>query len=328
MNTQELNNYLYSIREKCNKSNASEMLQKLEEIFVIKPVSLLYFNVKAKVLCKLGRYEEAINELQFKIDLYYLEEEYIESCKVLQESYKITNNETNYRQYLFLEYYLKSILTKEEEWIKKVEKSEKELEKCENIFLDEGNNEVELANSYWENWNTTEAIIMYASVIKKYNIKFNNYKYIKERIYSEVNYNFLLDELLEENNRFILLANKKDFKRCNVLAKAIRELNHEVSIIKLLDSVDGKERENNISKIGNEVLKKYDDKFSIVIGSPKLFNDVSNSINIKGYMQRLSEFKGEIFGDRFCFGYSGGYISYISKLYSMDVNKEIGATCC
>jgi hypothetical protein len=362
MNREDLNNKLYYIRDESDKHNAEEMLNILDEIFKFKPVTILYFNVRAKVLCEQEKYEDAIEMLKLKINLRFMEEEYIETCKIFQKAYKAINSETYYKQWLCLEFYIRYIITRDEDSLEKIDNLEKEIINMEDSFFDNIYNdqiEIKLANAYWESWYTLESTIMYALGIKKYNIDYKESLFFKERIECEINYSFMFEQLINVNNIFILLSTKDDYARIMVLAKAINCLEKEVYVIMppvlaevdkdtdINDTIDismeNMEVDNdgikkiraieisyNNNIVGNntdllmkKILENTEIDFSIVIGNGELFNSMSRIETVKKYMQRLSDFSGNFFEKNMQFGYFGSYLSYISNIYSMDVKEEI-----
>lgn len=60
-----------------NRAEADKMLYN-----EIKPFIIVYFNVKAKLLCDTSQYEEMIELLTVTINLILLDEESLETCKI------------------------------------------------------------------------------------------------------------------------------------------------------------------------------------------------------------------------------------------------------
>lgn len=358
----ELNNKLHHIRDKSNKDNAAQMLTYLDEIFNFKPVTILYFNVRAKVLCDIGKYDEAIELLKFKLNLCFPEEEYLETCKILQNAYKAIGSETYYKQWYCLELYINYMHTQNENLLSKIKELEQEIVNMEDLFLNnprESEVENQLAKAYWESWYTLESTVMYATAIKKLNINYKKSMFFKERIELKTNYAFLLDQLIYSNNAFTLVCTEENYTRIMVLAKAIKLLGHDVFVImppvlaevdKNIDinetvgvsmenievdeegiikirpidiSYNNKVIDTNTHLVLEEIVKKQKNDFSMLIASGESFSSINKIQSVKKRMQRLSDFEGDFFERNLIFGYFGSYLSYVSNIYSLDVKSEI-----
>jgi glycosyltransferase involved in cell wall biosynthesis len=362
MNRSEINNLLSEIREKCNKDNADEYLISIQDIFQIKPVTMLFFNVKAKLLCEIGKYEEAAELLTFTINLCILEEEYVETCKIFQRAYKAMGKDTLHKQWSAMEFYIRYTLKKDENSYKKIETLENNLVEIQEKFINVLNDceiELKLANSYYESWYSVEGTIMYALSLKKMNLQYKDSEFFKDRIAFEVNHTFLLEQLLYKNDTYVILSSKEDYMRSMTIAKALTMLNKNVYVIlpavsakveyevdlnetvKIsIDNIEvdchgikkvrpieivleGEVIANNIALLIDNLTKETEEDFSIVLGAAQIFTCINDMPEARKRMQRLSQFRGDLLEGGFAFGYFGSYTSYISKIYSLDVKEEI-----
>lgn len=362
MKREELDKYLYELRSKINKDNAKELLLLLDDVFKIKPVTILYFNVKAKLLCEIGKYEEAAELLNGKINICFPEKEYIESCKILQRICKALNREAVYKKYCCYENYLRYMLELDKKSLIYIRELEERIIKLENKFLKFLNNteiQVELSDAYFESMYTTEATIMYALSIKEGNNNYNESEAFNEKIAFEINHTFLLEYLLYENGSFIIVSNTDNYNRSRAIANALKKLNQKVFVIMPAVSVQVENKielsdtieismnnleldENGIVRVrpvelvyGGEIIgnnthlileqlsKATENDFSILLSTGRFFTSLNNISGVKKRMQRLSAFTGDFFENNFAFGYFGNYTSYISNIYGFDVQNEI-----
>jgi hypothetical protein len=361
----DVDNSLYEIRDKIDKCNMEELEKlniALEDVFKIKPVTLLYFNVKAKLLCEMGKYEEALETMKGKFNLCVLEPEYIEHSRILQRIYKAIGLETLYKQFCYFEYCLMYIFEQDEKYSSRLKEIEEKIINLEDNFLEYASNskvEMKLSDAYFESWYVTEAVVMYALSIKKYNIDFKESLSFKERIVYETNYTFLLEQLLYKNGSFILVTNNNNYDRCMIIANALNKLNQKVFVITppvsaevekkidLRDTIEismsnieitdngiskirpvellynGKIIDNNTHLLLEELSKNTKNDFSILLGSGEFFSKLNNIVSLKKRFQRLSNFKGDFFENTLAFGYFGKYTSYISNIYGYDVQGKI-----
>lgn len=360
MDRNYLNDKLYYIRENVRKENAQTMLKALDDIYLCKPITLLYFNVKAKVLCEIEEYEEAIEILKFKMNLNLLEEEYIETCKLFQRAYSQINEYQFCEKFKYLENLIRNKLDNrgfEIDVISEIEKARRILE--ENFLENQNHCLAELSEIYWKSWFVVETLVMEQLIVAQKKLDLKERLFIKTLLETEVNCNFFIEQLQCERRVFILVSNEQNLYRIKVLAKALKLLNKQVymfmpaisenveSSVNIeetvqisLDNIQVDEQEiiriipiqlmvNNVIKGDNiallleKVMENNNDDFAMLIGDESLFNSLSKNKYSKKRVQRLSEVKAEAFADNLQFGYFGSYISYISQLYSVDVKREI-----
>jgi glycosyltransferase involved in cell wall biosynthesis/tetratricopeptide (TPR) repeat protein len=362
MNRSEINKLLYEIREKCNKDNAEEYLISIQDIFQIKPVTMLFFNVKAKLLCEIGRYEEAIDLLTVTVNLILPEQEHIETCKLYQRAFIAIGKDTLYKQWSCMENYIRYILNEDESSFKNVQEIENNINKIQNAFLDSlqhKQTEMELANAYYESWYSVEGTILYALSLKGSNVDYKNGSFYKDRIAFETNHTFLFEQLLNKESTYVLLTNSDDYAKTMVIGKALTKMNNKVYVImpavsaKVEYQVDLNETVkiskdnievdrdgitkirplevvleeevigNNSALLIDNLTKETEEDFSIVLGTAQIFTNVNDMPEARKRMQRLSQFRGDLLEAGFAFGYFGSYTSYLSKIYSLDVKEEI-----
>jgi glycosyltransferase involved in cell wall biosynthesis len=360
MDRLEVNKMLYEIREKSNGNNTKEFFDIMEDLFKIKPVTMLYFNVKAKLLCDASQYEEAIELLTVTTNLILLDDESLETCKIFQRAFSAVGKETLSKQWSCMEQYVNYYLKQDKDAYDKIAIIEDKISKMQNNFLNGAKNQgiqLELANLYYESWYSVEGTVMYALSVQEDDYKKSlNYE---DRIRFEVNHTFLVEQLLTKDDTYVLLTNKEDYNRTMTIAKALTMLKKHVFVIMPSVSVtveyevDLKETAkismdnieidndgitkitpldvilnykiiaNNTNLILESLSKKTENDFLFVLGSANIFTSVNNMVGAKKRMQRLSEFRGDLLEGGFAFGYYGKYTSYISKIYELDVQKEI-----
>lgn len=360
MNRAEVDKLLYDIRKKSNKNNSQRYFELLNDIFQIKPVTMLYYNVKAKLLCDVGRYDEAVQLLTATINWCIIEEEHIETCKVLQMAYNFMGMDTFFKQWLYMENYIKIALKQDNNSYKKILTMNEHAVKLQNEFLngviDCDGDTMCLSNAYYELWYFIEGIIMYALSLVKNNQEYKKSEFFKYRVGYEINHSFLLDQLLYSKNPYVLFANDDNYDRCMAISKALTMLNQDVYIIMPAVTVnveynidiketvkvsmdnseivydkltkirplkvllDGKIIGNNTHLVLESLSNMSRDDFLILIGESEDFINLNSS---KKRMQCLFQPKVDILQGRFNFGYYGSYESYISRIYMLNVKDEV-----
>ncbi|NLK73092.1 MAG: glycosyltransferase family 2 protein [Clostridiales bacterium] len=361
MNREKLNGVLLDIRNRIGTDNPKDLLLLMDKIFEIKPVTLLYFNVRAAILCEIGEYLNAIELLNGNLNLCYPEDEHIESCKIYQKAFKAMNLQRYQEQFLFLEKHIKFQLGMEED-VPGTNDIERRIVELEQAMLDGDCGEaslLELAEQYFKSFNTTEAIVLFSCYIKKTCIDYSEHWFFKDWVSWEPNGSFLIEQLLKGNETFILFAEQMEYYRCQLLAKVIKIMGHEVIImteplsveveneIDLKDTVaitiENIEYKDDIQIVrpiliiqkgeikGNNtslVLERFSDisknNIVFVIGNGIVLDTIYQT-DFDHIYQRLSCFKSDLYEQFSHFGYFGSYISYIDKLFDFNVKEAIEA---
>ncbi|MBU5488409.1 glycosyltransferase [Clostridium sp. MSJ-8] len=361
---------LEEIDNEINKNNFKEAEEKLEQLYMIKPVRLQWFILKARLIYKTKKdYGEIWNILSEKgwgVYNYNSVSDYMRLYSKINSIYYDYSD--SYRNRITAAY----LECSEEEKIeceKVIDENIKRLDDNENKFLDGADSkqilkhllEIQDCSLIFEN-KILYLLIMF--LLDKMGVAdYDKYNYStthREWIINMLNVGYLKEMLESEDRETFILVIDGNVKDYEVAAHIINKFNKQVFIInnpieakvnekinikdtvnvsienseeyyegiKLINPIklvkDGEVIGDNIDYVIDYICKNYTkDDLATVITSGKLIDELSLRPQMKKRLGRLSQFEAEYREENMAFGWVGNYLSYISRIYCLDVEKEI-----
>lgn len=344
------------INNTCNKEKLEDLEQNIDDIYKIKPVSLLWFVAKAEIMIKKHKDVNEIYEvLDYKghpysnyegIEEYY--SLYYKLAKKNGDQYEANRNIN----------IIDRVKNKKSNISTKIEE---ELADIIDEFLN-NISDLKLVEKLMDLYYQLNNYVMY-EVLKTY-LEIKNVKVAyRKRVDDIENFGYLSLVIKSNKNKtFVLLSDEnKENMECKILIKLLNELGKDVYYLDIpikcdVDyMIDMKETLNislqNIESFNNtnakiihpievilnneskgnniEYILDYisnnvsENKLSTIITSGKNIDILATKNILKKELERLSPYVSESFEDTMAFGYYGSYISYLENIYDMDVEKEI-----
>lgn len=341
--------------KKLNKENAAEILNKLEELYSIKPVRLKWFGLKAKALQLINMEEnrnKALDVTRNKgwalfdyngLDTYY--DRYLYNAEYYKDSIDI--NRLKVEKYGYD--------CNNEDFKKAKEKINVEIDE---FFDSDASKEsiINLINLFFVKGDFVLSII-FDYVYQKI---FNEKSIVRTWILNCFNVGYLLESLEnDKNDAYIISMSDYNELECEAVANALAMLDKKVFIIKnpvaietenhidikntleiSLENVEdfggfiayqpvelvcqGKVYGDNRDCLINYITENYaEEKLSMILSSGELFNELCERDSLKKNTSRLYEFRCNFCEKNIAFGWSGSYLSYISRIYDFDVEEAI-----
>lgn len=338
-----------------NKDYLKVIEKEIDNMYQIKPVSLLWFVAKAEVMLKMNKDINEIYEvLNYKGHPYSNYEGIEEYYSLYAKLAKKSGNIYEYKRYLNI---IDRVKNKKSNISMKIEK---DLVETVELFLQDTNNLSiieKLMNLYYQSNN----YVMY-KVLKIY-LEINNINVdYRKKIESIENFEYLPLIMKSNKNRtFIILADdKNDNMEDKVLIELLSKLDKDVYYLDIptkcdvdymidmkdtlnisLENIEtynstsskiihpievilnGESIGNNIEYILEYIYKISENNLSTIITTGKNIDVLATKDKIKKQLERLSPYVSDSFEDTMAFGYLGKYTSYLNNIYKMDVEKEI-----
>lgn len=339
-----------------NKDCLSSIEKELDNIYQVKPVSLLWFVAKAEVMLKMNKDINEIYEvLSYKGHPYSNYEGIEEYYSLYARLAKKNGDIYEYNRNLNI---IDRVKNKKTAISKEIEKG---LIETVDVFLqDIGNLEIakKLMNLYYQSNN----YVMY-KILKIY-LEINNVHIdYRKKIESIENFEYLSLVIKSDKNKsFIILADEENENiDIRVLIELLSKLGKDVyyldipikcdvdymidmkdtlnislenietyndKSVKIIHPVEviinNQSNGNNIEYILDYIYNNIsENKLSTIITSGKNIDVLATKNKIKKELERLSPYVSDSFEDTMAFGYLGKYTSYLENVYGMDVEKEI-----
>lgn len=355
MNKEEYFDNIEDIRQKIANNLLEGLDSKLEELYRVKPVRLLWFVAKAELMIKQNvDFEEVYKILESKgweLYNYHGMEQYLELYLKIATKNNNIYDENRYKNIL-KKINENRVSNVSEELYKKFEDNRKNFL---NDFKSLSNwREVQLSYYQLSNYIMYEIMNIYGrkkgytSTVVKFIHDIYNMEYLNTVVGSK-----------EENVFIAVAANENDYYDCMILgnilvdmgqkvyvinlpmtvevenakdaAKIIKtsidnfEANKEVSEIKSIQvSCEGKIIGDNREYIIDYICKNYTQNgLATILCSGRLLDELCIRPLMKQQMDRLSPFQADYIEDNMAFGWVGKYTSYISQIYDFDVEAEL-----
>jgi glycosyltransferase involved in cell wall biosynthesis len=357
----EKEEYFHEIEE-IRKKIESDLIKgldvKLEELYNIKPVRLLWFVAKAELMLKQKLpLEEVYKTLESKgWQLYNYDgmnkycELYVKIANENNDPYRANKN--------------KNICEKLN--IKSISNISKSLNVEMHANRKKFLNDVHLVNNWNELYLSYFQISNYLmyEIMGLYGIKKTYINAIDKSIHGISNMGYINSVIdSTDKNVFIVVAtNQDDFSDCIVLINILLGMGKKVYFIdlpntfKVENSMDisktlevsidnseiygeatvihpvelnyqGKSIGDNREYIIDYICKNCaDNNLATILCSGKLIDELCQRPLLKKQMERLSPFNAEYLEENMTFGWVGNYLSYISKVYDFDVTTTIEKT--
>ena len=141
---------------------------------------------------------------------------------------------------------------------------------------------------------------------------------ILEKLCEIQNFGYLREQL-ESSRRetFVILSDRQC--QADVITKLLRDFDREVWTLAL----DGTEEKEEIAAAVDEIVRNQEAGIVTVLGTGSMADQIEQTQSGKKYFRRLSRWRGDFLETRFCLGWYGSYLSYISSIYQMDVRAAL-----
>lgn len=343
------------IRTKIKNGLLYGLDDRLDEVYNIKPVRLLWFVAKAELMLKqnitIEKVYRSLDSKCWQLQDYDGMQEfcrlYISMAELCNDVFDINRNK----------------------WICKKLLNDYSVDNIEYISAELEDNRKKVINDSYSQNNIINLVCSYYEV-SNYLIYEVIANYGKSKKYFEVSSQFIHDipnmgyinnilDSKEKNVFIIVVSNQEDYDDCLVLKNIILNLGHDVYFINLpvvydveniidvgntlnisIENSEVNERETVIhsieiyyegKSIGDNrqyiidyICKNYTDNgLSTILCSGKLMDELCMRPLMQKQMERLSPFQADYLEDNMAFGWVGKYTSYISKIYEFDVEAEI-----
>jgi glycosyltransferase involved in cell wall biosynthesis len=355
MEKEEYFHQIEDIRKKIKNDIIDSLDVKLEEMYNIKPVRLIWFVAKAELMLKQNlKLEEVYKTLELKGNRLYNYDGMNEYC----ELYLKISTEYNY---IYDTYINKNICEKLN--IKSISNISK------NIYVELDANREKFIDDFHSQRNTIDLAISYHQI--------NNYLmheivggYGRKKNYMNESVQFIHDmpnmgyiniviDCADKNVFIIVATHEEDYSDCIVLVNILVEMGKKVYFIDLPitfpveNSMDisntlevsinnaeiygeatvihpvelnylGKSIGDNREYIIDYICKNYaDNNLATILCSGRLIDELCQRPLLKKQMERLSPFHAEYLQENMTFGWVGNYLSYISEVYDFDVATDL-----
>lgn len=340
---------LEDIRKRIRENKLAGVKEELEELYNYKPVRLLWFLTKQEYRNSQG--EIYADECSGK----YGVEIYNSNIDLIFENQKSSMLKvgvvTEYQRVDYISNLLsgKGNLSYEESCLK--ESKEKFIQMPDDIAATR-----DLMKNYYISNNP---VIFY--ILRYYLVNVLNGSIGEGETYESIdftNYGYL-EEKLADKSAAVLISEDKTHDECDILSYTLKKIGWEVYIIsepvevemeeavQLKDTLEislmnqesfedadvipaisivsgGKAAGDNIDYILDYIIEnKLKDHFALVFCSGGLFDQLVQRDNLKKRIERMTNWIADKLEEKFCFGWCGSYLKFISDLYDYEVEKEL-----
>lgn len=128
-----------------------------------------------------------------------------------------------------------------------------------------------------------------------------------------------LKEVVEADTCEPFVVLTEDQCHADVFTKVLQELGNEVWVLIL----DGTEDPEEIAEAVGSIAGQQESALVTVLGTGETASLIEQTLQGKKFFRRLSAYRGDFLEDRFCIGWYGSYLSYIGRIYHMDVRAAV-----
>ncbi len=128
-----------------------------------------------------------------------------------------------------------------------------------------------------------------------------------------------LKEVVEADTCESFVVLTEDQCHADVFTKVLQELGNEVWVLIL----DGTEDPEEIAEAVGSIAVQQESALVTVLGTGETANRIEQTQQGKKFFRRLSAHRGAFLEDRFCLGWYGSYLSYIGRIYHLDVRAAV-----
>lgn len=352
MNRLEYTSQLDVIEKELNKNiDVSGVIQKLDKLYNLKPVSMQWHRLMCKAMVLNGQAEEAIKRFKDYVCKEYSFKENLKLWEVLIDAY----NQLGKREEGNRQNYMLSKLINTSFYQDKIA----ELGCAKRLFM-EGNNTKELLihleELYYVSNNKLLAYGIYLYTIQQYPELMD---VEKEKHYVCLENVCFFAEYIQDKKTIILVTEHNNQDDYDIFSYILHGLDVPVYMIGdiieiegnycLADSVqvsmdniqqyedctvipaimkteNGQSLGNNIPYIIDYICRSMtDDDFALTIASNNMLESLRTHKDITKRFERLSNYEAMYLEDEIGFGRAGDYCTYISRLYKSDVRLLIEA---
>ena len=349
MTEKEYLSYVEEVRNKIAANQLPGVSERLEELYCIKPVRLVWFLAKAELLWKQGKMEQSWPTVGDK--------------GVASWRYPGVDSFIRFH-HKWLEFYKLDIHARCMDTIySRVQGAEEKGNRIEEAFQDCLNTDPageddcleQLMIEYFaDNQNVLQHMMVYQLIHSGYYKE----KDKKTRYFKDSNYDYLEEKLLSPEQEFIVVADDANQRECDVILSVLHyfkkkailltapvmvkeiqclEDSMEVSLAHLQEFEDALsfpviqyEDETGIHDNRCELIQYIcrnhtKRNYAILLAAGEQFLEWLKTPGFQKQVECLSNFDEVNFADKINFGWTGDYTAYLSDIYNMDVDQELNA---